>query len=321
MAAVGGSASGHASVRATHAKTLELVREADVGERATCVVAVAARLDEEALRALRGRVELTIAAGGRSESVRGRMNPAFRPGDPLVVRRAGAVARNAVVIEADRAAADLDRGLVERLAAAGEAVRVTFAEVPGAAPGTLVVEPGRGAAGRGGPPARAGAAAGCLAVASPLEAADVDRALAALDAGGRVALRRGPGDDALAAELVASAHDRGHDVLPAAGLDPIDSVLAVLGAAAAGHEELDARSARPRDLAAAGAGCVVVAGLPADRAARWLRQAERAGAARAAIGLDLGTPREQYLAWRPGGDLAIPGARGRTATVAIVLDR
>src|SRR5687767_9927 len=101
--AVTGEASGHPNVRATHRKTLELARALDTTARAACVVGVGVRIDEPALAGLHGLVALTLTAGGLSETVRGRLNPAFRPGDPLVVRRARAVTRDAVIVAADRA--------------------------------------------------------------------------------------------------------------------------------------------------------------------------------------------------------------------------
>jgi hypothetical protein len=282
-------ARGHAAVRATHAKTLELVREGEIGRAATCVVAVGASLDEDALCALHGRVELTLGAGGVSGSVRGRLNPAFRPGDPLVVRRAAAVTRDALLIDADRGAADLDRALVAELARPGAAVEVTLREVQGAAPGVLVVDPGPLWRVDGGP--RPDAPEGGVA--------------AALERGGRVVLRAAP-DEGAAAAIVAAAHDAGHTVLPAPGLPPLAAALAVAGVAA--ERVRFAQGARPGRLEPGTAR--VVAGVPGDRAERWLKGAERG-----LIALDPGTPREEYLPWRAGQAVAIPGGARRSAIV------
>jgi hypothetical protein len=139
MPAVTGAAAGHPSIRATHRKTLELTRDQEITERATCVVGVATRLDEDALAELHGAVALTLATGDESVTVRGRLNPAFQPGDPLVARRAPDVTRNAVIVEADTAAEDLPRSFVERLAQPGVDIAVTVVELPDEpAPGVLV---------------------------------------------------------------------------------------------------------------------------------------------------------------------------------------
>jgi hypothetical protein len=292
-----GTAAGHANVRATHRKTLELVREGEISARATCVVGVGASLDEEALLRLRGRVEVTIAAGDLSATVRGRVNPAFRPGDPLIVRRANAVTRDAVVIDADTAAADLDRELVAALASSDAVVEIRFRALDEPSPGALIVGLTGGSERRLNTFGRYGdqnASDVDLAIRSPLEEADVEKAQQTLGAGGRVSLIASVGDDPVATALVAAAHDAGHDVLPAAGLDPRDAALAVAG--------IDPASA------------TVAAGVPADRVGAWLRKA--VVAERGALLLDPGTPREQVMPWRAGEELRVPGARGRTAVVA-----
>jgi hypothetical protein len=290
------SAQCHANIRATHAKTLELAREDEIGPAATCVVGVSTVIDEAALTALRGRIELTIAAGGHAATLRGRVNPAFRPGDPLIVRRAPAVTRDAIVIDADAAAADLDRALAERLAEPGAPIDVTIAERPGeAAPGALVVGPGEDPAAD-------------LDLVTPLAADDAQRALEALAGGRRVALRTGLEDDQ-AAHLVGTAHDLGHDVLPAPGLGPRDAALLTAGVPGAAHAaDIDAREGSP--AGARWADCTVVANIPADRLGPWI---DGAGERRGVIALDAGTPREQFMPWRAGDPIRIDGARGRTA--------
>ena len=296
MAAVTGTAAGHPNIRATHAKTLELAREEEIGERATCVVGVAARLDEEALAALHGRVALTLAVGSATETVRGRLNPAFQPGDPLVVRRAPEVVRNAVVIDADRAASDLARSFVAELATPACRIALTVEELTGErAQGVLVVAPG----------------------SDPRPGTDPDSVAAALREGRRVTLTADLATDAGARTAIARAHEAGHTVVPDRALSPSAAVLATAGAAGA-DQVVEAQNARPREVDLDGT--TLLTDAPADRLPKWLRKAARSGLTRGVIGLDLGTPREQYLPWRAGEAPAIPGARGRTATLVLVQD-
>ena len=265
MGAVTGTAAGHPEIRATHAKTLELVREPEIGARATCVVGVSAVLDEEALAALRGRVELAIEAGGESVAVRGRLNPAFRPGDPLIARRAAAVTRDAFLIDCDTVAADLPRSLIAELADPGARIALRVEELAHEhAPAVLV----------------AGAEAGAEARAA-----------------------------------VAAAHRAGATVLPSPGLAPGDAVLAVAGIARAGCTEIDGREKRPRDVDWDRVGSVLVTDAPSERLPKWLRRAARAGLTRGAIGLDLGTPREQFIGWWDEAPVEVQ--RGRTVTLAL----
>ena len=106
---------GHAAITASHAKTVELVIEPEIGARATCVAAVGARVESGDLLDLRGWIDLTIEADGVSDVVRAHANPAFVAGHRLVVRREPAPVRDALLVEADRGAADLDPGLVAAL--------------------------------------------------------------------------------------------------------------------------------------------------------------------------------------------------------------
>jgi hypothetical protein len=269
-----GTAAGHPNVRATHRKTLELTRDEEIGPRATCVVGVAARIDEGALARLHGRVELTLAAGGLEERVRGRLNPAFQPGDPLVVRRAAAVTRDALVIEADRGAAALARSFVALLADPAARIEVRVEPLADqAAPGVLV--------------------------AHPPDVVDVVRSIGGQDRPGAVAEALSRGErveivaDAEGRAAIDAAHDAGHTVIPAPGTALGDAVRAV-GALAPEAE--------------------LVEGVRAEQLPRLL---DATGAAKGAVVLDPGTPREEYLPWRRGRRLEIAGARGRRAAFAV----
>jgi hypothetical protein len=315
-AAITGSAHGHPAIRATHGKTLELAREHDITERATCVIGVAAELDEEALAALHGRVAVTFECGAERVVVRGRLNPAFRPGDPLVVRRADAVTRDAVLIESDTVAAALPRSFVEAVAVEGARIAVRVEELADeGAPGVLVVYPMPGTA-------QAQIEVGGLYLAmrdknSPPRDRLAEWVTAALRESRRVTLTADLDTDAEARAAIAAAHRAGHTVLPSPTLPLPDAVLAVAGIGAAGCTTIDARAQRPQDVEWDAIDGALVSGVKADRAHKWLRRAERAGASHGVIGLDLGTPREQFVSWRPGEQPEIPGARGRTATIAV----
>ncbi|MDQ3935984.1 MAG: DUF371 domain-containing protein [Actinomycetota bacterium] len=286
---ISGTALGHPNIRATHRKTLELTRESEIGPRATCVVGVAAELDEEALAGMHGWVALTLHAAARSEVVRGRLNPAWRAGDPLVVRRAEAVTRDAVLISADRAASALPRSFVTALADPAARIAFTVEERGGgpALPGVLGVRLIRFT--------HDGEQKGSIArpeVRSPLDDAALGRAREALAAGRRVELVADFAEDPRAKELVRWAWRDGHTVLPAPGL-PLDAAVLAAAGLESGRVETD---------------------VPAEGLARRLR-----GAVHGAIVLDPGTPREQYLPYRAGEPLEIPGARGRRAAFAVEL--
>ena len=66
---------GHPNVTATHDKTLEFTRDAEISRRATCVLGVASDHDDRALLALRGRVEVDARVRRRARRVHGDDQP------------------------------------------------------------------------------------------------------------------------------------------------------------------------------------------------------------------------------------------------------
>jgi hypothetical protein len=204
------------------------------------------------------------------------------------------VTRDALLIEADKGASDLDRELVDALSRDGTAVTITLREVDGDAPGTLVVRPGEPWA------------VGRRRDTTP----DV---LTTLADGGRAEIDV---DDARAVELVAAAADRGHVVLPARELAPVAAAVAVSGVASARTIVL------PDGPPAAGttelsAGTCVVARGSVGAVERWLTGFDEVPAARGAVGVDVGSRREQWVQWRPGRSLDLRGGTGRAALAAI----
>jgi hypothetical protein len=120
---------GHAAIRATHDKTLELSPDPDITARATCIVAVGATADSGGRPA--GPVRLTITAGGESFDFEALANAAWRPGGPAVVRRSGVRLPGTLATEATAAAADLPRALVSALQDPAAPVEVSIDPVPG----------------------------------------------------------------------------------------------------------------------------------------------------------------------------------------------
>ncbi|MFW6449379.1 MAG: DUF371 domain-containing protein, partial [Halobacteriota archaeon] len=121
---------GHEHVRATHASTLEVTTEPSLTPAGDCIVGVdadraPADLDPafvEACRDADAKIVATLTSGTLEEVVVGRGDPALTFADDrgAVVRTSAYVDDRTVLVEADKAAADLDRRLVERLADGSE---------------------------------------------------------------------------------------------------------------------------------------------------------------------------------------------------------
>ena len=109
------TAHGHHTVRATHHKSLEIKRGHNLDLRETCVVAVGAAWDPEALRALPQPIEVTVGVGGQQASFTATRNPRFSSTESMVFRSSRYNDRRTLGVEASLSARDLDRALVEAL--------------------------------------------------------------------------------------------------------------------------------------------------------------------------------------------------------------
>jgi len=124
---------GHPNIKATHAKTFELTTDDTVTGAGTCIIGVKARYDEEALLRLRGAVRIHLQCGEATDTVLARVNPAYRRGDPLIVRRNAAVQPRTFCLSASKGSSALDRALVRALQRAGAELTVSIEPIQAAA--------------------------------------------------------------------------------------------------------------------------------------------------------------------------------------------
>jgi len=120
-------ARGHEHVAATHESTLEVTSDDYLTPAGDCILGIEAdRVPADfadafvaACQDASATIELALEAGGHREVVTGRGDPAltFENERSLVCRTSDYVDDRTVMVEADAAAADLDRDLVAALAA------------------------------------------------------------------------------------------------------------------------------------------------------------------------------------------------------------
>ncbi len=118
-------ARGHRNVRALHRTTFEVTRDDHLTPRGDCIIGVsadkaAAGLSREVREALSiggSRVVLILETPGHRDLVRARGDPRITSSDErrIIVRRSSFVEPATIAVEADKAAGQLDRGLVEEL--------------------------------------------------------------------------------------------------------------------------------------------------------------------------------------------------------------
>jgi 16S rRNA (cytidine1402-2'-O)-methyltransferase len=111
------TARGHPDIKASDTRTLELLETPDMAKRGS-VVAIDATYDPAALAALRGRIRVTIAAGGAADSFEATVWPLVHQRHALVFARDPAVKPRVFAGMASKAAADLAPDLKDALRSA-----------------------------------------------------------------------------------------------------------------------------------------------------------------------------------------------------------
>ena len=274
------------------------------------MAAVGAQVESGDLLDLRGWIDLTIEADGVTDVVRAHANPAFAAGDRLVVRRNPVPVRDALLIDADRGASDLDPRLVAALTEPGSTVTVTMspAQDERASRGALVVSPGAPWSAPG-----AGATRPVdMNLRSPLSAEDIELASRSLDEAAHIFLDANLARDPAAIDLVQAAWSRGHFVLPAEGLGPLPSALAVAGVGLSNVKVVELRELARLEPEAT---CVAVA-VPSADVARAIAAIEKAiPDARGVVVLDAGTGSMQTTPWQAPAKPEVASRRGREAIV------
>ena len=127
---------GHENIQCTHKSTLEITREAQLSKKGDCIVAVStekavADLSQEfkeKLREKNARISMLIEAGEVAEVVNAFGGPRLiltHPTD-MVVRKSSYVCSRTLAIQADKAAWELSRELVEKLRKPKQKVKITL---------------------------------------------------------------------------------------------------------------------------------------------------------------------------------------------------
>jgi len=127
---------GHENIQATHKTTFEITKEAQLSRRGDCIIAVSANKTmtdfsskfKENLRKEKAKIMILIEAGDAAEVVNAfgssRLILAHRT--DMVVRKSNYICNRTLAIQADKAACDLSRKLVEKLKNPKQRVKITL---------------------------------------------------------------------------------------------------------------------------------------------------------------------------------------------------
>jgi hypothetical protein len=127
---------GHKNIQATHPTTLEITKEETLTKRGDCIIAVSAdkaladlNVDfKDYLRKENARISLLIEAGKIADVVNAFGSPKLILAHPtdMVVRKSNYICSRTLAIQADKAAIDLSRKLVEKLKNPEQKVKITL---------------------------------------------------------------------------------------------------------------------------------------------------------------------------------------------------
>ena len=130
------TAYGHKNLRCTHETTLEITKALNVTPKGDCIVAVNAdkslRDLSKSLRAIVTRplskVRMTLEVSGITDTVEGSGAPGLSLASPedIVCRKSNFVSERTLMVRADKAAADLDRRIVQALKNPEKVVYITI---------------------------------------------------------------------------------------------------------------------------------------------------------------------------------------------------
>jgi uncharacterized protein len=117
------NAYGHENILSTHRNTLEITKDTHLTKRGDCVVAVNADFSPSDIKKLLGssKAKLVIEVGSIKDEVNFEINPNFKDEKEIVIRKTGFVSDRTLGINADKAACDLKRELIKKLACGAKA--------------------------------------------------------------------------------------------------------------------------------------------------------------------------------------------------------
>ena len=128
---------GHKNIQATHKTTVEFTKDLHLTKKGDCIITVAADKAladltaefKEKLRKPHAKLTITIETDGIIEQVHAEGSPQLiltHPTD-IVVRKSDYICSRTLAVNADKAACDLSRALVEKLKKPEQKVKITLA--------------------------------------------------------------------------------------------------------------------------------------------------------------------------------------------------
>lgn len=127
---------GHRNIQATHKTTFEVTKEANLSKKGDCIIAVSAdkamkdlmQKFKDSLHRENAKITISIEADNVIEEVNafGSSRLVLTHPTDIVVRKSSFICNRTLAINADKAACDLSRKLVEKLKNPNQKVKITL---------------------------------------------------------------------------------------------------------------------------------------------------------------------------------------------------
>ena len=102
---------GHKNILATHKTTIEFTKDNYLTKQGDCIVGINANFNNKPLK---GKIMITIKIDGIKDTITATANPNFNSHE-MVIRTSDFLDKRTFAINADKAAIDIKRNLVEKL--------------------------------------------------------------------------------------------------------------------------------------------------------------------------------------------------------------
>ena len=129
------TAHGHPNILATHKTTLEITKDSELTKNGDCIVVVRADFSMRELQRVigscgdGGKISLLIECGGVKEEIIAVVNKGFSSDQEIVLRKGNFLSERTLGVNADVAACDIGRKLVEKLKSPSSIVSVTVSNM------------------------------------------------------------------------------------------------------------------------------------------------------------------------------------------------
>ena len=122
---------GHPNILATHKTTLEFTKDKEVSLKGDCIVGVNADFELSKLKnfikkSKINNITITIKSNNIKETINAQINPSFNSSKEFVIRKTNFVSERTFAINADKAAFDLNRGLIRFLKGKENKIKVVI---------------------------------------------------------------------------------------------------------------------------------------------------------------------------------------------------